>query len=289
MAALFYSRGGVPVHADYKENIIIDPDHPILIWKANKDRLRPDWFTPAAQRDFPEGLPKIGSQHSEDALTWNVFRTLQINDRIQRVTDVFVSGLGVYKIWFWGHDADLQTQEIDPEIQQTLNRMEPWGKDVVKQQTEPDVILRGKSHIVMVECKLGKPAQKIKAWQRGRQGMRPEYLAFMNSLRLKLFADSFDYERHGNRFYQLFRNYLLGAALASRWQTKFSLLAIVNELNSNLEGQSHEDEFDFFRSLLVDPSNTHLVTWQQICGALSVERDLVTLSDFLAKHPLLSP
>ena len=319
MAALFYSRGGVPVHADYKENIIIDPDHPILIWKANKDRLRPDWFTPAAQRDFPEGLPKIGSQHSEDALTWNVFRTLQINDRIQRVTDVFVSGLGVYKIWFWGHDAtpslpqgsirlsvfvsglgvykiwfwghdaDLQTQEIDPEIQQTLNRMEPWGKDGVKQQTEPDVILRGKSHIVMVECKLGKPAQKIKAWQRGRQGMRPEYLAFMNSLRLKLFADSFDYERHGNRFYQLFRNYLLGAALASRWQTKFSLLAIVNELNSNLEGQSHEDEFDFFRSLLVDPSNTHLVTWQQICGALSVERDLVTLSDFLAKHPLLSP
>ncbi len=166
-------------------------------------------------------------------------------------------GLGAYKIWFWGHDAALQTQEIDSEIQQTLNLMEPWGKNGVKQQTEPDVILRGKSHIVMVECKLGKPDEKIKAWQRGGQGMRHENIAFMDSLRLKLFADSFDYKRHGNHFYQLFRNYLLGAAPASRWKAKFSLLAIVNELNSN------QDEFNYFRSLLVDSSNTHLLTWQQ--------------------------
>jgi len=288
MAALFHSRGGVPVHADYKENIIIDPDHPILIWKANKDRLRPDWFTPVVQRDFPEGLPKIGSQHSEDVLTWNVFRTLQINNRIQRVTDIFAPELGVYKIWFWGHDADLQTQEIDSEIQQMLNRMEPWGKDGVKQQTEPDVILQGKSHIVMVECKLGKPGEKIKAWQRSRQGMRHEYLAFMDSLRLRLFADSFDYECHGNRFYQLFRNYLLGAAFALRWKTGFSLLAIVNGLNSNLEGHSHQDEFNFFRSLLVDSSNTHLLTWQEVCSALSTEQDLMSLRELIAKHPLLT-
>ena len=70
------SRGGVPVHTDYAENIIVDSAHPILVWKANKDRLRPDWFTRDVQERFPGGLPKLGSVHSEDALTWNIFRTL---------------------------------------------------------------------------------------------------------------------------------------------------------------------------------------------------------------------
>jgi len=289
MAKLFYSRGGVPVYADHKDNIIVDPAHPILLWKANKDKLRPSWFSLDVQRGFPEGLPKIASQHSEDALTWNVFRTLQSNDRIQRFTDIFAPRLDIYKIWFWGHDADMQTQEIDPEIQECLNQMEPWGKNGIKQQTEPDVILRGKSHVVMVECKLGRPGEKVKAWQRGRSGMRSEYLTFMDSLKLKLFADSFHYERHGNRFYQLFRNYLLSAALALRWETQFSLVAIVNELNSNLEGHSHQDEFNSFRSVLAEPSNTFLITWQQVWNALPRERELLPLREFMMKHTLLSP
>jgi len=39
------TRGGVPVYTDYKENIIVDSDHPILAWKAAKDRLRPSTTT----------------------------------------------------------------------------------------------------------------------------------------------------------------------------------------------------------------------------------------------------
>lgn len=289
MAKLFYSRGGVLVYADYKDNIIVDPDHPILLWKANKDKLRPSWFSLDVQRGFLGGLSKIASQHSEDALTWNVFRTLQLNDRIQRLTDIFSPRLDIYKIWFWGRDADMRTQEIDPEIQECLNQMEPWGKNGVKQQTEPDIILRGKSHVVMVECKLGRPGEKVKAWQRGRSGMRSEYLTFMDGLKLKLCADSFHYEHHGNRFYQLFRNYLLGASLALKWETQFLLVAIVNEFNSNLEDHSHRDEFNSFRSVLAEPRNTFLVTWQQIWNALPRERKLLPLLEYMMKHTLLSP
>jgi hypothetical protein len=77
------SRGGVPVYTDYKDNIIVDRRNSILAWKANKDRLRPSWFSESLQRDFPRGLPKLGSVHSEDSLTWNVFRTLQQEKQLQ--------------------------------------------------------------------------------------------------------------------------------------------------------------------------------------------------------------
>ena len=281
------SRGGIPVYTDYRENITVDSNNPILTWKANKDRLRPSWFPLDVQKDFPGGLPKLGSMHSEDALTWNVFRTLQLKNRIQYLTEIFNPGLDIYKIWFWGHDADQESPKIDAEIQDILNQMEPWGEGGVKQQTEPDVILRGKRHVVMVECKLGEPNKKVKAWQRSSTGMRPEYAAFIEEQRFKLFADSFNYERDGNRFYQLFRNYLLGAAIASRWDTEFSLLAIVNALNSNREGRSHQDEFSSFRSVLAEPSNTFIITWQQIWGALPKEENLSTLRKYMARHPLL--
>ena len=283
-----YSRGGVAVHTDYRENIIVDPDHPILVWKANKDRLRPSWFPVTVRKDFPRGLPKIGSQHSEDALTWNVLRTLQLNNRIQMLIDIFAPGLDIYKIYFWGHDADQHSEKMDAEVQDMLNQMEPWGKNGIRQQTEPDVMLRGKCHVIMVECKLGKPGEMVRAWCRSRPGMRSQYKDFMKELDVNLFSDSFDYEEDGNRFYQLFRNYLFGAALSLKWGTDFSLLAIVNSLNSNLEGRNHAEEFSSFQSLLRDPSNTLLITWQDIWGTLPKETNLLSLRTWMANHPLLA-
>jgi hypothetical protein len=281
------SRGGVPVYTDYKDNIIVDRRNSILAWKADKDRLRPSWFSESLQRDFPGGLPKLGSVHSEDALTWNVFRTLQQEKQLQCITQLFSSGLDIYQIWFWGHDSNRQSKEIDPEIHNVLDEMEPWGKGGVRQQTEPDVILKGENRVIMVECKLGKRDDNVKAWQRSSTGMRREYAVFMKEQGFKLFNDSFDYEGDGNRFYQLFRNYVLGAALASKWNTEFSLLVIVNALNSNLEGRSHQDEFDSFRAVLADPSNTFLITWQQIFNALPKQEDLLPLRNYMVGHPLL--
>jgi len=284
-----HSRGGVGVFTDYRENIIVDPDHPILAWKADKDRLRPSWFHGDLHKEFPRGLAKIGSEHSEDALTWNLFRTLQLSHRIEIVTGIFAPDLDISKLYFWGHDPDERSEKIDADIQDTLNQMEPSGRDGLKQQTEPDVILRAKGHVIMVECKLGKPGEGVKAWQRSRRGMRHEYVTFMENVGLKkLFADSFDFSSDGNRFYQLFRNYLLGAALALRWNADFSLLAIVNALNSNLKGRSHQAEFDAFRAILAEPSNTLLLAWQQIWDALPSESSLVAVRKFMARHPLLA-
>src|SRR4030042_1361203 len=107
--------------------------------------------------------------------------------------------------------------------------------------------------------------------------MRPEYAVFIKQQDLRLFNDSFDYWRDGNRFYQLFRNYMLGAALASKWDAQFLLVTIVNALNCNMEGRSHQEEFDSFRSVLADPTNTFLIYWQQIFNALLNEVSLSEL------------
>jgi hypothetical protein len=283
-----YSRGGVGVFTDYHENIIINADHPILRWKADKDRLRPTYFSPEVQKEFIRGLPKIGSTHSEDALTWNLFRTLQLNNGIQFVTRLFNSNLDISKVYYWGHDADQCDERIDGDIQDTLNQIEPWGIGGFKQQTETDIILQGKSNIVMVECKLGDPGKNIKAWQRSSMGMRPEYAVFLKKQGLKLFNENFDYERDGNRFYQLFRNYLLGAALSIRWNTEFSLLTIVNEFNTNREGKSHQFELDAFRSTLIKSSNVFMITWQQILKALPKKESFLPIWEYMGKHPLLS-
>ena len=120
--------------------------------------------------------------------------------------------------------------------------------------------------------------------------MRPEYREFVGKLEragTTLFSHSFDYDKDANRVYQLFRNYILGAALSKKWNTQFSLMAIVNSLNCNLDGRSHQDEFRFFQSLLRDPSNALLITWQQIWDRLRTEPGLGALREWLSGHPLL--
>ena len=286
------SRGGVGVYTNYRDNMIVDADHPILKWKANKknERLRPSWFPVWVRSKFPDGFPYIASEQSEDTLSWNLFRSLQLAGKLRFLTDRLGIHSNVEKVYFWQHDADRRTEEIDSEIQGILNEMEPWGRNGRRQQTETDIILRGAHHIVMVESKLGKLDEVVKAWGRGgspNRPMRSDYPKFMKKLGVKLFRDSFTFEQDGRRFYQLFRNYLLGAVLSNRWDTKFSLLAIVNGLNSNLKGRSHEEEFQTFQCLLEEPGNTFLMTWQQLWRILPDEPELSQLRQWLQGHPLL--
>jgi len=118
--------------------------------------------------------------------------------------------------------------------------------------------------------------------------MRCQYKDFLKELDVNLFSDSFDFEKDGNRFYQLFRNYLLGAALSIKWRVDFSLLAIVNSLNTNLEGINHAEEFGCFQSMLRDSSNVFLITWQVIWKRLRFEAGLDALQEWLLSYPLLT-
>jgi hypothetical protein len=64
---------------DYREKIIIDKNNPILAFKANRDRY-------SSTQGELTGKPYLGSNASEDALTWNVFLTLY---EAKKLTHIF--------------------------------------------------------------------------------------------------------------------------------------------------------------------------------------------------------
>jgi hypothetical protein len=286
-----FSRGGVGVYSDYRENIIVDPNHLVLRWKAEKERVSPQSFDQGVASQFPQGLSRIASCHSEDALSWNVFRSLEKAWKL----DVFTRLLGFLVVLetssFWNRRDG---PAVPQDTQAVLNCMEPWGKNGKLQQTETDVMLRGGDHVVLVESKLGKPGAKIRAWVRSGpdRPMRHEYRQFIECLEsrgVRLFNDSFEFEKDGWRFHQLFRNYLFGAGLALEWNVGFSLVTVVNSMNRNLGGRSHEEEFLAFKAKLTRPSNTFLVTWQDLRGAIASEPSLALLHLYLSCYALLNP
>ncbi len=61
------SDTGVRVFADFRDNLIVDKDDPSVNTHGNRFRYR---------RGIVRGLSYMGSENSEDAITWNVFRTL---------------------------------------------------------------------------------------------------------------------------------------------------------------------------------------------------------------------
>ena len=63
-----YSDTGAKVFVDYKDNLIVDPDDPIIAGRARSWRYN---------KGIVQGLSYLGNEDSEDAMTWNVFKALE--------------------------------------------------------------------------------------------------------------------------------------------------------------------------------------------------------------------
>jgi nucleoside-triphosphatase THEP1 len=99
---------------------------------------------------FRDGILRIlASENSEDALSWNLFRSLE---RVGRL-DALTRPLGLdddFQVLYWHRSWNVA--DPLPEIQQALSRVEPWRKVGGRFQTETDVILKGQRYMVMVEA-----------------------------------------------------------------------------------------------------------------------------------------
>jgi hypothetical protein len=90
------------------------------------------------------GRPRLASENSEDALSWNLFRTLEKAGRLEvvaRALDLEDEFQALY--WYRPWDS----AEPLPEIHQALKQVEPRKG----YQTETDVILKGRRYLIMVE------------------------------------------------------------------------------------------------------------------------------------------
>ena len=132
---------------DFRENLIVDRDNPILIQKAWRDRFsrKEHW-----KADYG-GLAYLSKPNSEDALTWNVFRSLQLagSDGLRVVSGVF--GLSqIKRMLFWGCDV----QDFGEE-QQLLNILiRTVDGKLPGTMTEPDLVIVSQKEVAFVECKL---------------------------------------------------------------------------------------------------------------------------------------
>ena len=245
------TSSGIKVYDDWRDNIVVDPDAPPLVWKAGRGVFGTYTSVP--------GRPYLASENSEDALSWNLFRTLERTGHL----DVVASALDLeeedeFQVLYWYRPWD--SAEPLPEIKAALDRVEPWGRIGGHYQTETDVVLKGQRYLVMVECKLGKPGTHVRAWERGSRSRIPP--AYEEPL-CALVVDMQDWEATMRRFYQLLRHLVLAGELCrpDGWPLEPHLLAIVNDLNLNRNGVPHAAEFEHFRrALRLAPEQTHLLT-----------------------------
>jgi len=126
------SDTGVRVFVDFRDNLIIDKDDPAVIAQGNNFKYT---------RGIVWGLSKIGSENSEDAMTWNTFRTLSKIHPPQWFPVLF-PGIKLkdreydeLKIHFW--------QEVPP----------PPKRPVREGNTQVDLILETSETIIFIEVK----------------------------------------------------------------------------------------------------------------------------------------
>ena len=123
----------------------MDPDSPILVCKANKDRY-------IRRQPQYAGLPHLGSRASEDALTWNVFRSLQRAQRLNIICNE--SGIGEplsVLIWTLAPETDSVSSDLQYIVGTLIRRFDGIFPSQI---TEPDVIVMGTTGIAVIECKL---------------------------------------------------------------------------------------------------------------------------------------
>lgn len=256
------TRSGVKVYHDWRDNIVVDAEAPAVVWKAGRSTFGTHTSVP--------GQPYLASENSEDALSWNLFRTLEKAGQL----DVVTRALGLeddFQVLYWYRPWD--AAEPLPEIREALNRVEPWGKIGGRFQTETDIILKGQRYLVMVESKLGKPGARIRPWERTSRAPVPAtYEAPLRAL----LADMHDWPETMRRFYQLLRHLVLANELCRPdvWGLEPHLLAIVNELNIHASLHTHAQEFAHFqRCLRLPAERTHLLTWQTLLARAEATLD----------------
>jgi hypothetical protein len=254
MEKYIISDTGVKIFEDYRDNITIDKENPVLHKKAQLSRE-------TYNKGKVKGLSRLGSENSEDARTWNIFRALQLNNNIKKYYGLIGINDDCERILFWGLDSE--TGEFDKNLKSVLDNIEPpalWNI----QQTEPDIIIIGKNSVVFNESKLGKEGVNINAWNRKEEfsDKHELYKKYAEGYFKKELIENFYVE--GRRYYQLIRNYIVGSNFAAVLNKNFYLVAIVNKRNKAISGLSHQEEFELFRSKLKDSSQCHLLTWDKL-------------------------
>ena len=130
-------------YARAERNIIVSPE-------LFKDKLRGNPHKFESHR--------FGFENSEDAVTWNVFRSLQEVGCLHEIAR-YVTGLDIHEeptLYLWGLRMSDDSLELWDLLADARNRFETNRLPVKRPATEPDIgIHLQNKYLILIEAKLG--------------------------------------------------------------------------------------------------------------------------------------
>jgi len=187
-----------------------------LLWKHDLDLLEPIM---SEKREC-----RMTRERSEDALTWNVFRYLEMSDSMGIFFDLLGIRLhGEPSLFYWSYDPETK-RCWDP-----LNKARRDFKERPKGGTEPDLIIKTGSELVIVEAKftsgnITRPhnASNYRNYTEG--GGR----WFKNT-----FTSDYQTVAVDKGKYELMRLWLLGTYIADDMKLDFRLVSLLREKDAS--------------------------------------------------------
>lgn len=271
---------------DYRERLIVDPDNPILAFKASRDRY-------ISQSRYA-GLPYLGSWQSEDVVTWNVFRSLQKAGSLDIITNKI--GIGQPRgllLWTLAPEIDGVNAELQYVAGSLIRRFDGTLRGQV---TEPDVIILGATGVGVIECKLSEPDKApTHLWLPELEGefgsVKKRRTIYQNEIP-HLIKDGISNEEIA-LVYQLVRMAFYAMKLGASYGVVPVVASLANRGNWSREihklGKSASDLWGMFCEMLSkDSPRCEAIFWQDLRELMQGKPPLYTLSVYLSLSAYLS-
>jgi hypothetical protein len=269
---------------DFRKRILVDANNPILAFKVSRDR-----YTNLPKQAQYAGLPYLGSSESEDALTWNVFRSLQKT----RSLDVVCNKLRIGEprgllLWTLAPETDAANAKLQYTTGALIRKFDGRFRG---QTTEPDVIIRGTNGIAMIECKLSGPDKApTHLWEGGLDSVKKRRGAYENELPHLIKNGVSDEDIVP--FYQLVRMAFYAMKLGASFKAEPVVVSLANKRNWSREihklRKSPAELWQAFRNDISgkDSPRCEAMFWQDL-PELVKGNSLNILSEYLSTHPCL--
>lgn len=264
------------VHIDYRKNILIDQENPVLAFKANRDR----YVQTKNQMNYA-GLPQLGSINSEDAITWNIFRSLSISNNFNPLEKLFNRKLDNPKILLWTLSFDQISHDLQYTVGSIIRQIDGRHQG---QMTEPDVIIESDDSLYIIECKLGEYGKyPDHLWgvlknSDGPKARKNDY--FIDNI----FINDIGYD---SNMYQLYRMVFYANKIGQTLMKKPVFVSLVNKSwwQVKRKGTLSPDQIwnDFIKSVNEHSVELINVFWQD----LQIKADK-TLGSYIQNHKCLT-
>jgi len=126
------SDTGVKVFVYFKDNLIVDPDDPVIASQARSWRY---------DSGIVKGLSVLGSENSEDAMMWNVFKTLEKSNPERWFSEIFPQII-----------LDKDEQFIDPMLRFWDKYFPPPLRSFPEGSTQVDLTIETSNKLIFIEA-----------------------------------------------------------------------------------------------------------------------------------------